>query len=54
MNTHITEYLDLYLQRENTQYATLLIGNWGCGKNYFIKDYINQKERNDKDIYKFI
>ncbi|HHW7508130.1 TPA: P-loop NTPase fold protein [Mannheimia haemolytica] len=54
MNTHITEYLDLYLQRENTQYATLLIGNWGCGKTYFIKDYINQKERNDKDIYKFI
>ncbi|AHG74441.1 hypothetical protein X781_22970 [Mannheimia sp. USDA-ARS-USMARC-1261] len=54
MNTHITEYLDLYLQRENTQYATLLIGNWGCGKTYFIKDYINQKERKDKDIYKFI
>jgi len=39
MNKHIENYLDLYLEREDVEYATLLTGKWGCGKTYFIKNY---------------
>ncbi len=48
MNKHIENYLDLYLEREDVEYATLLTGKWGCGKTYFIKNYIekNLKRRN--------
>ena len=52
MNKHIEKYLDLYLKRENVEYATLLTGKWGCGKTYFIKNYIEKKSEEKK--YKFI
>lgn len=52
MNKHIEKYLDLYLERENVEYATLLTGKWGCGKTYFIKNYIEKKSEEKK--YKFI
>jgi len=42
MNEHIVDYLNYYIELENPQYAVLLIGNWGCGKTYFIKDLIKQ------------
>lgn len=47
MNDHIIEYLDYYVDLENPQYAVLLIGNWGCGKTYFIKDIIKKWEEPD-------
>ncbi|MDP2724173.1 MAG: P-loop NTPase fold protein [Bacteroidales bacterium] len=56
MNDHIVEYLNYYIDLENPQYAVLLIGNWGCGKTYFIKELIknwqNLEETNDKIILK--
>lgn len=42
MNEHIVEYLNYYIELDNPQYAVLLIGNWGCGKTYFIKDLISE------------
>ena len=42
MNKHIEKYLDLYLEREDVEYATLLTGEWGCGKTFFIKNYIEK------------
>jgi len=42
MNEHIVDYLNYYIELENPQYAVLLIGNWGCGKTYFIKNLIKQ------------
>jgi len=42
MNEHITDYLNYYVDLENPQYAVMLIGNWGCGKTFFIKDVINE------------
>jgi len=47
MNDHIIEYLDYYVDLENPQYAVLLIGNWGCGKTYFIKNIIKNWEEPD-------
>jgi len=44
MNDHIIDYLDYYVELDNPQYAVLLIGNWGCGKTYFIKNIIKKWE----------
>ena len=42
MNEHITDYLNYYVELENPQYAVMLIGNWGCGKTFFIKNQITE------------
>lgn len=54
MNKHIEKYLDLYLEREDVEYATLLTGEWGCGKTFFIKNYIENIKKSKKDKHKFI
>ena len=48
MNRHIEKYLDLYLEIPTPDYAVMLKGEWGCGKTYFIKQYIEAKK--DKKI----
>lgn len=48
MNRHIEKYLDHYLEIPTPDYAVMLKGEWGCGKTYFIKQYIEVK--NDKKI----
>ncbi len=51
-NEHITNYLDYYLNRENNfpNYAVLIRGNWGCGKTWFVKKYI-EKNHEKRFIY---
>lgn len=49
INQNIENYLESYLSKDNTQYATLLTGKWGCGKTYFIKKYIEKHQQ-----YEFI
>lgn len=49
INQNIENYLDNYLAKDDTQYATLLTGKWGCGKTYFIKEYM--KKYQDRLIY---
>ena len=45
INKHIEEYLDYYCDFENNlPFAVLLKGKWGCGKTYFIKNYIDIKK----------
>ncbi len=51
VNENIEKYLDSYIKKEGVQYATLLTGKWGCGKTYFIKEYITKKENEYKFIY---
>lgn len=48
MNRHIEKYLDHYLEIPTPDYAVMLKGEWGCGKTYFIKQYIEAKK--DKKI----
>jgi len=48
-NQHIKDYLDYYSDTgKDLPFAVLLKGKWGCGKTYFIKNYINT--RKDKKI----
>lgn len=49
INQNITKYLDSYLAKDDTQYAILLTGKWGCGKTYFIKEYMRKYQ--DRLIY---
>ncbi|EPE9900634.1 putative KAP P-loop domain-containing protein [Flavobacterium psychrophilum] len=46
MNKHIDEYLDYYISLEKPPtYAILLRGNWGSGKSWFIKKFIDEREK---------
>lgn len=48
MNRHIDEYLDYYIALEKPPtYAILLRGNWGSGKSWFIKKYIEEREQSN-------
>lgn len=40
MNDHIKNYLDKYLDFKCPGFAVMLKGEWGCGKTYFINDYM--------------
>ena len=41
-NKHIDSFLDYYLsQCREPNYAVLIKGKWGCGKSYYIKNYLN-------------
>lgn len=50
-NQIIENYLDNYLPKDDTQYATLLTGKWGCGKTHFIKSYITKHKEDYKFVY---
>lgn len=56
-NKNIAEYLCEYAENLNPQYAIMLTGEWGCGKSYFIQNWISkykekQKEEKDKLVLK--
>jgi len=53
-NKHIEDYLDYYLNSKfNPEFAVLLQGEWGCGKTWFIKNYLKEyfKEKKSKYLY---
>jgi hypothetical protein len=44
-NKHIIDYLNYYCAKENnTPFAVLLKGKWGCGKTFFVKNYIESQK----------
>lgn len=55
-NQHITEYLEYYInQEEPADSAILLTGSWGCGKTYYIDQFIDKiksKDGQQKYIFK--
>lgn len=57
MNTHIIEFLENYIELSNNpEYAVMLKGEWGCGKTWFIKNFIkklveDKKLKNSEIIY---
>lgn len=52
-NNHIEEFLDYYLNKEQSpDYAVLITGCWGSGKTYFIRKYLEGKGAAGKDVVK--
>lgn len=49
-NEDILNFLNDYMKVSKPGYAVLLKGSWGCGKTYFIKDWIKalKTKKNDK------
>ncbi len=52
-NQEILECLQDYLKIKKPGYAVLLKGSWGCGKTFFIKNWIGslKTEKNDNELY---
>jgi len=40
MNENISEYLFTYMKNPDPRYAVMLKGKWGCGKSFFITDWL--------------
>lgn len=51
LNEHVTQYLKYYINLKNSpEYAVLLEGEWGSGKTWFIKEFMD-KQKETKFIY---
>lgn len=48
MKEFITTYLNSYRQTDNADYAILISGSWGSGKTYFVKQFLDEDQGNDK------
>ena len=48
MNKNIENYLDTYMVNPDPRYAVMLKGKWGCGKTYFITNWL--KKYKEKEI----
>ncbi|CAI3954201.1 unnamed protein product [Commensalibacter communis] len=59
-NQHITDYLTYYINKEEpADSAILLTGSWGCGKTYYIDQFIakinaEEKQKAEKEQQKYI
>ena len=42
MNDYISQYLFTYMDNPDPRYAVMLKGKWGCGKSFFIQNWIEQ------------
>ena len=42
MNEQISQYLNNYMTNPDPQYAVMLKGKWGCGKTFFISNWIKE------------
>lgn len=48
MNKQIFDFLNGYVKLPSPQYAVLLRGKWGCGKTYFVKNWLAEFDKSDK------
>lgn len=46
MNEDIIRFLNEYAKLPSPQYAVLLRGKWGCGKTYFVKNWLAEFDSN--------
>ena len=48
MNNQIFDFLNEYAKLPSPQYAVLLRGKWGCGKTYFVKNWLAEFDKSNK------
>lgn len=49
MNDNITHFLFTYMDNPDPRYAVMLKGKWGCGKSFFIQNWIELYKEKIKD-----
>lgn len=49
MNENITNFLDVYMRNPDPQYAVMLTGRWGCGKTFFVNQWLKTLKVSDED-----
>lgn len=49
MNENIAKFLDDYMRNPDPQYAVMLTGRWGCGKTFFVNQWLKTLEVSDED-----
>lgn len=49
MNEDVLRFLDKYKDDPDPQYAVLLDGKWGCGKTFFIKNWLDTFQTENED-----
>lgn len=47
MNENITCFLDGYMRNPDPQYAVMLTGRWGCGKTFFVNEWLTLEKADD-------
>lgn len=48
MNKQIFDFLNEYAKLPSPRYAVLLRGKWGCGKTYFVKNWLAEFDKSNK------
>ena len=48
MNENVLNFLNEYAKLPSPQYAVLLRGKWGCGKTYFVKNWLAEFDKSNK------
>lgn len=49
MNDNITQFLFTYMDNPDPRYAVMLKGKWGCGKSFFVQNWIELYKEKIKD-----
>lgn len=49
MNENIKKFLDGYMKNADPQYAVMLTGHWGCGKTFFVDQWMKGLEKAGED-----
>lgn len=49
MNDNIAKFLDGYMKNADPQYAVMLTGSWGCGKTFFVDQWMKGLEKAGED-----
>ena len=48
MNENISQYLFKYTTNPDPRYAVMLKGKWGCGKSFFVQNWIKDYQEETK------
>ena len=50
MNENISQYLSKYIINPDPRYAVMLKGKWGCGKSFFVQNWIKDYQEGTKKV----
>lgn len=45
MNKNIENFLNEYMKNPDPQYAVFLKGDWGCGKTFFVNNWLDSYKK---------